>query len=289
MADLSIIASVTEPSRLDRENEDRLGWNETAAFVVDGATSLGDPVVDPPRSDAAWLAEHAVDYFKSQLTAERTTAGVVRELNRAAATRFAEASENLQIERYRHPTAGFQSLRVTDKGIEVAGLGDCVLFLRDAEGTLLRRSALALKRSREQYFAQKALTRCGGFDSEGVAYQGREVLSDLRSRRAKHNIPGGNVWTLGLEPMAADYLAVSHLRITLPATALLCTDGFGDLVDAYARHTVASLIDEAETAGLRSLLEELRYVERQLDPDGIAFPRYKQSDDASAILLRLTE
>ncbi|MFN7102525.1 MAG: hypothetical protein ACK4N1_07845, partial [Pseudorhizobium sp.] len=40
--------------------------------------------------------------------------------------------------------------------------------------------------------------------------------------------------------------------------------------------------------GLPSLVEELRRFERETDPEGLIFPRFKQSDDTTAILLRLT-
>jgi hypothetical protein len=284
---LSVIASITDPGHPDRENEDRLGWNETCTFVIDGATSLAGPIVRPPRSDAAWLAEHAAGHFRSRLTSERCTASVVRELNRQAAIRFEEACRVQEVERFRHPTAGFTVLRVFDGRIEVVGLCDCVLFLRDAAGTLVRWSAIAVKRSREQYFARKALIRSGGFDGGGSAYREHEVLTDLRARRALHNVAGGPVWTLGLEPDAADHLVISNLDISLPATGVLCTDGFGDLIDAYARYTIDGLIERAETAGLPSLIEELRHIERHVDPNGDLFPRFKQCDDASAVLLRL--
>jgi len=287
MVELGIVASVTDPGHSDRENEDRLGWNDTAAFVVDGATGLGAPVVASPRSDAAWLAEHAATFLQAGLTTGRATAEVVQELNAAAAMRFAEARADGNVERYRYPTASFQVIRTTERGLELAGLGDCVLFFRDEQGRAIRWSPLEVKRTREQYFARKALVQNGGFDQDGVAYQERHVLSDLRSRRARHNVEGGNVWTLGLEPMAARHLVSTELALSTRASAVLCTDGFGDLVDNYARYTIEGLIEAAETRGLESLVDELRFVERELDPDGSTYPRYKRSDDASAIFLEL--
>ena len=89
---LDVVQSVTDPGHPGRENEDRAGWNRTAVFVVDGATGLGDPVVRPPRSDAAWLAEHAVGRLDRGFAAGLTTRAVVRDLNRSAAAAFAEAA-----------------------------------------------------------------------------------------------------------------------------------------------------------------------------------------------------
>ncbi len=285
---LHVLQSATDPGHADRENEDRAGWNEAAAFVVDGATSLGDPVVRPPRSDAAWLAEHAVRHLRDGLVPGAPTADVVRALNRGAAERFADAADMAEIERYRHPTASFLSLRIDGAGIEIAGLGDCVLLLRDADGGLTRWSGLAMARSREQFFARKALVQAGGFDAEGVTIRERDTLADLRARRGRHNLPGGTVWTLGLEPLAADHLAAARLDVSLPATGILCTDGFADLIDNYGRYDGPGLIARAEADGLDPLIEELRFVERDVDPTGASHPRFKRSDDATAILFRLT-
>jgi len=44
----------------------------------------------------------------------------------------------------------------------------------------------------------------------------------------------------------------------------------------------------AEGDGLAPLLREIRRVERDVDPNGLQFPRYKRSDDASAILVRVS-
>jgi hypothetical protein len=47
-------------------------------------------------------------------------------------------------------------------------------------------------------------------------------------------------------------------------------------------------MDRAERDGLGVLLSEIRRIERDIDPKGLQFPRYKRSDDASAILVKLT-
>src|SRR5262249_46647751 len=111
---------------------------------------------------------------------------------------------------------------------------------------------------------------------------------ELRLQRSTYNTPKGS-WTLGLEPAAADHLIVQNLKTVLPATAILCTDGFAEMVDPYAIHTIDSMIDRAEKDGLEPLLVGLRRMEWHLDQDGSMFPRYKQSDDATAVLIRIRE
>ena len=282
---LEILDSLTEPAKLGGENEDRIGWNETAAFVIDGATMLGDPVIASPLSDAAWIAQWARARFSAELAPDRSLRDVVRSLCGAARDRFLAVADPA-VERYRHPSASFQSLRLTNDGVEVAGLGDCTLFLRDAAGAITRFSGLRGGRSGEQSSARKALTRVGGLNADGEGYRDAETLTALRASRARHNTEGG-VWTLGIHPDAADHVRIELPDLKLPAVGLLCSDGFADSVDNYALCTATGLLARAEGEGLRPLLAEIRRVERETDPDGMQFPRYKRSDDASAILVKL--
>jgi hypothetical protein len=283
---LEVLDSLTDPAKPDGENEDRIGWNDKAAFVIDGATSLGPSVMAPPKSDAAWIAERARRHFEAALTPDRSIRDVVREFCSEARQIFLAAASG-EIERYRHPNAGFQSLRITEGGIETAGLADCTLFLRDADGRLSRYSGLRAGRSGEQNSARKAIARLGGLGPDGESHRDAETLAGLRVSRARLNTEGG-AWTLGIHPEAADHIRIETPALTLPTIGLLCTDGFADSVDNYALVTAAGLLDRALKDGLSTLLTEIRRVERAVDPDALQFPRYKRSDDASAILVKLS-
>jgi hypothetical protein len=284
---IEVLDSLSDPAKPGGENEDRIGWNDSAAFVIDGATSLGDPIIAPPQSDAAWIAEWARERMAAALTPDRSLRDTVRALCASARERFLAAA-HAETERYRHPSASFQSLRLTEGGIEIAGLGDCSLFLRDGAGTLTRHSGLRAGRSGEQSSARMALNRMGGLDAEGEGFRDAETLAALRASRARQNTEG-HVWTLGIHPDAADHIRIEMPQVTLPALGLLCTDGFADAVDNYALHTAARLVDRAERHGLGPLLAEIRRIERDIDPKGLQFPRYKRSDDASAVLVRVRD
>jgi hypothetical protein len=161
------------------------------------------------------------------------------------------------------------------------------LFLRDGAGALTRHSGLRAGRSGEQSSARMALNRMGGLNAEGEGFRDAETLAALRLSRARHNAEGG-VWTLGIHPDAGDHVRIEMPEVRLPALGLLCSDGFADIVDNYALHTAAALMDRAERNGLGPLLAEIRRIERDIDPKGLQYPRYKRSDDASAILVKLS-
>jgi hypothetical protein len=283
---IAVLDSLSEPAKPGGENEDRIGWNDSAAFVIDGATSLGPSLMAPPQSDAAWIAEWARERLVAELAPDRSLRDVVRTLCASARERFFTAASP-EIERYRHPSASFQSLRLTEGGLEIAGLGDCTLFLRDDAGTLTRHSGLRAGRSGEQSSARTAINRMGGLDAQGEGFRDAETLAALRASRARQNTEG-SVWTLGIHPAAGDHIRIEMPEVRLPAVGLLCSDGFADSVDNYALHKAAALVDRAERRGLGTLLTEIRRIERDIDPKGLQFPRFKRSDDASAVLVRVT-
>jgi hypothetical protein len=283
---IEVLDSLSDPAKPGGENEDRIGWNGSAAFVIDGATGLGPPVMAPSQSDAAWIAEWARERLAAELAPDRSLRDVVRTLCASARERFFAAASP-EIERYRHPSASFQSLRLTDAGLEIAGLGDCALFLHDGTGTLTRHSGLRAGRSGEQSSARMAIDRMGGLNAEGEGFRDAETLAALRASRARQNTEG-SAWTLGIHPDAGDHVRIEMPEVRLPVVGLLCSDGFADSVDNYALHTAAALIDRAERHGLRPLLAEIRRIERDIDPKGLQFPRYKRSDDASSVLVRVS-
>lgn len=283
---LKVIDSVSDPGLPAKPNDDRLGYNACCAFVIDGATGLGDEVVMPGfGSDAAWLAERARLMLERQVAPDSDLEMLLAGFSRDARELFEAAAAAAP--RYAWPSASFAMLRKAVDSWEFAGLGDCSLFLQHDDGTTSRHSALAHARGQEQASARRHIALTGGFGKVASFHGQPETLAALRRARQLQNTDESGVWTLGLAPEAARYLVRQPLRVSAPATGLLCSDGFADLVDSYGRYSAAALIDAASRHGVRALVEEIRDIERRVDPDGLTFPRFKQSDDATALLVEL--
>lgn len=288
MPNVRIIDSITAPGSASRPNEDSAGGNATCAFVIDGATGLGgNSIVGLHGSDAAWLARFAQSTFEELVRNGRPVADIVRELNQRAFNVVHEAANLLPIEPWNMPVASFQMVRIEGETLVTHGLGDCRLFLVDAEGTTLETSAIKSAHAKERDGARTAIALSGGFATHQALADAPVVREELRRRRAAYNRPGGSVWTLGTEPEAADHLATEQLAVALPARGLLCSDGFAALVDQYGRYGIAEFVRAAVDTGLAPLLQELRHIEQVEDPDGKQFPRFKVSDDATAVLFEI--
>ncbi len=284
---IDVIDSISDPGKPERANEDRLAWNASSAFVVDGATGLGDQqFMTGFGSDAAWIAEFTAKRLMSEVTPEADFPEIVRRISQDARISF-EALAGDQ-PRYAWPVAALAGLRVTPNGLQFAGLGDSVTYILHDDGREESLMALPDAFEREQAAARAHVARLGGIGAAGMATSDPKTLTDLRRNRERQNTADGTVWSLSLVPETADHIATATIDIAGGATAIICSDGLADLVSLYGQYTPGSLIRRAVTAGLPSLIKELRQLEREIDPEGLRYPRLKQSDDTTAILCRIT-
>ncbi|MVA55308.1 protein phosphatase 2C domain-containing protein [Agrobacterium vitis] len=283
---LAIIDTISDPGKSDRSNEDRLGYNEQAAFVLDGATGLGETqFMEGYGSDAAWIAQFAAKRLTMELTRDTNVTEVIRAIAFDAHELFTAAAGDQP--RYAWPLAALAALRVTPDGAQFIGLGDSVLYLLHDDGRVETHMALPEAFEREQHAARAHVERLGGIGASGMAANDPQTLEELRRNREMQNTSEGWIWSLGLVPDAADHLVRTALTIETGATVLICSDGLADLVSLYQAYDPAGLVKRAATAGLKALVTELRHLEREVDPDGLQFPRFKQSDDTTAILCRI--
>ena len=239
------------------------------------------------QSDAAWFASFAADHFDQHVTKDSDLRSVVADLCHRARGQFWAAASD-RVERYAWPSASFALLRSSGQRLEFFGLGDCTLYCQPEHGEIETWSPLPQFSGYETRLAAGHIAQSNGFNSSGSLLDDKKALQDLRTIRSLQNTIQSNIWTLGLVPEAADHIATHAIPIDRPVRALLCSDGFSALVDTYDSYDPASLITTAGDRGLEDLFCELRRIEREQDPDAEKFPRYKQSDDATAVLVEVS-
>ena len=278
---LRIIDKVCGPS--GTVNEDIAGSTNTAAWVMDGATGLGDEQCLPGASDAAWLVQH-VDAFL-RVHADDASLGIT-EL-------FAGAIEDVRMAyqrgklrdvqaRYELPSAGIIFVRCTANGIEYARLGDCTGVFALGSGLV------SMGHSRLHSLDGQVLDKVRTLQRAGVQDYTRlrqAIRDDLRANRNVANVVGG-YWVLGLEPEAADHLETGAIALDRPATALLMSDGFYRAVETF--HLIAKdrIVAWAMDEGLAGILAAVRRIEAE-DAECRRYPRFKPQDDATALLFEL--
>ncbi|MET0307277.1 MAG: protein phosphatase 2C domain-containing protein [Sphingomonas sp.] len=254
-------------------NDDRAGMVHALAWVIDGATDLGPPGLMGARGGAAWLASEAQAAFTAAPDAPigAICHGVADRLAAAyAATRTREPAGRWEL-----PMSSFLAVRLAGDVLETGWLGDCAGLLRSADGVI----RLGPPRQEKDAEAEKAasLARHG----LGSPKRSAPILEVLRESRSG---PGKRI--LGVEPETMASLETARTRCAPGDDVLLMSDGFSALVDAYAELDEAALMAELAEHGLDRLGTRLRAIEAA-DRDCSRFPRFKTSDDATALWLRI--
>jgi serine/threonine protein phosphatase PrpC len=171
---------------------------------------------------------------------------------------------------------------VGDGTVEFLWFGDCAALVKQGDSPVTVVGETFDKRAAEAQRAraiakEKNLSPAAGFSRP-------EFIGALRN--ARNRINSGGHWLFSPDVRAASHVARRVVKAASGATLLLASDGFLALVSDYGVYSADSLMAAALSKGLAALGEELRVIEAG-DAGGDTFPRFKKSDDATAILLKL--
>lgn len=256
-----------------RANDDRAGSGDRLAWVIDGATDLGPPGLMGTRGGAAWLA----------LTADAAFAAAPgASLSQVVAHVFDRVGEAFVAERTReaagvweHPSAAFLAAALDGEALDVAWLADCVGLLLSDESIV--------RLGPQPTVAETEAAREAGASGIALAAKTRDpALTDRL--RAQRNRPERRV--LGVDPMGATQVRYARVPVRAGDDIVLMSDGFAALIDDYGM-TAAEFRDRLHADGLPGLAATLRATERD-DAACARFPRFKVSDDATALWLRVS-
>ena len=254
-------------------NDDRAGATATRAWVIDGATDLGPPGLLGDQGGAAWIAAAADAAFGA--SDARDLAGACDDVFATVAARFATERRRAPEAAWELPSAAFVAAQLVGDTLEVAWAADCALLHRAGDG--VGWVTPVPDRARESADAAAL-----GASVVGQKVRSPAVLADRRHARSR---AGRRV--LGVDAAAsAAVLARARVAVARGDALLLMSDGFSALVDAYAAYDAAGLFAAVEARGLAALAVELRDIERA-DAACVRFPRFKASDDATAMWVRV--
>jgi hypothetical protein len=249
---------------------------------MDGATGLGAPLLEGP-SDAAWVAHFGAGRLMAHMRAQQTCEEALPAALRETEAEFAKLRRRDPKETYEIPFASMMFVALEGGSMNAMWFGDCAaLVRRPGEHVEVLGDALA-KRARERdRVALLAASMGAPSAQQGV----RDIfLPALRRARNFVNTEAGG-WLFGPDASAFGHVARANVAAPGGTVVLLVTDGFLALASDYDRYGLDALLDAAQSRGLDALGAELRAIEDS-DPDGKRFPRFKKSDDATAMLLRV--
>ena len=275
-----IIDSLSVAGNRAKPNDDAFGAAGNRLWVLDGATGLGASLL-PGSSDAAWLSRTANRLLHVH-HAMRDSVQLVRTVIAGLSSAFEQECVVRPEARWQLPCAALLLLTFELDRTEAVWLGDCRAIL-DIGGRIV-----SCGETEEGEAAEREWAALLG---EGIPapamLKSEKVMAALRESRDGFNTGHGR-WVLGLEPRAADHMQSAVFEGGAATVGLAMSDGFSALELKYRRYTAERLLAAAPERGLAALAGELRAIEEREDADGRAFPRFKRSDDATAVLFRVT-
>lgn len=277
-----LLDSVSLPGNPAKPNEDAFAQFENAAVVLDGATSLGESLL-PGESDAAWIARFGANRLMAHLRDGATAQSAVHAALHDAERSFKGLARRLPSETWEMPFASMMLCAKSARGFDALWFGDCAaLVKRGSEPAFIVGEAFdrkAHERARvAKLAAEKGLTPAAGVNRP-------EYLAALRKARNTVNTERGG-YLFGPDARAAGHVQMKRVEAPRATKILLASDGFLALASDYERYGLDDLMAAAEEKGLSALAREIRAVE-DADPEGVTYPRFKKSDDATAVLLRV--
>jgi hypothetical protein len=281
--EFQFLDALSLPGHPAKGNDDAWGQTSGAAVVLDGATNLCEPLL-PGESDAAWLARFAARRLMAHCQDGASPRDALRRALADAERSFAGLRRRPPQKNHENPYASMMLVGATDTGFEALWYGDCAALVKrpglpvEIVGDAFDKRAAEAKRVKMLADA-KGLAPAAGVNRP-------EFLSALRAARDTVNTEKGG-WLFGPNSAAADHVRAKHVEAPPGTLVLLASDGFLALVSDYGAHDAEALLAHAQSKGLEALGNQLRDIE-SADREGRKFPRFKTSDDATAVLLKLS-
>jgi len=276
-----VISTISEAG--GKVNEDLINFTKNAFWVMDGATGLWDRSITG-NNDAVWFVSEFNKYLERNIHNDASLQDIVR----AGISEIKEKWEDIlrskniaDLPTYAEPSSSLILVRFDDefKKMEYFLLGDSVLvFSIDGNYKIVQEDKLRMLDNIAKKEMSKYLNQ--GYS---LAESRERIIPTLKKHRNMKNTEEG-YWVLSFQEEAVKHAFTGTVDIEKEAYILAMTDGLEAIIAEYK--VFPSYISMLEHLKLYKSFGEvyntLRNIEN-MDSEGKLFPRFKKSDDASAI------
>jgi Protein phosphatase 2C len=276
----ALLDQLSLPGDPAKPNEDALAHLDHAALVLDGATPLG-PSLLPGPSDAAWIAQFGARRLAAHLKDGDEPRDALKHALADTEKSFAGLSRAPIREKWQTPCASLMMTVATGREVDFFWFGDCAAIVEQNGHAEMIGETL----EKRQAEAQRAKSVARAAKMSSAAGINRPEIEPLL-RAARNRINSGRNWLFSPDVRAAEHVMHRAMTLNQGALMLIASDGFLALTTDYDAYDMQGLMAAAKSKGLAALGEELRAIEKT-DPLGEKFSRFKKSDDATAVLLRV--
>ncbi|MCT4621930.1 MAG: protein phosphatase 2C domain-containing protein [Marinisporobacter sp.] len=261
-------------------NEDVANMNEYGAWVLDGATGLNKKNIVGQESDAKWFVTWWDGYLSNQLEKNDSLLNIMEKGIHRIKEEFSKITKEQALSKLDFPSSSIVVLKWHEEELEYFSLGDVALLVQKEERIQTIMDDKITKLDDSVFNSMKKLM----MKEKKNMYEAKEIMMDLiiKNRLLKNTEDG--YWILGFNEDAAKKGLYGKIKTDTNTRVLIASDGFSALSDKYDYVNRNELIKVIENTGVEKLYDTLRDIEEK-DSDGILYPRFKKSDDASAIYL----
>ncbi|MGH3873491.1 MAG: protein phosphatase 2C domain-containing protein [Pseudonocardiaceae bacterium] len=266
----------TAAGSIDRPNEDWVGVTPTAVVLLDGLTA--------PR-DLGSGCNHGVPWYVGRLGSAllARAADSTAELRSCLASAITDVAAlhaaTCDLTNPGTPQSTVAVVRVRERELEWLVLADSVIVL-DLGGKLHvisdDRVEGAAQAQRDEALRSPV----------GTTEHDQNVSRLVQTQRNLRNQPGG-YWVAAADPAAASESLTGAAQLSEVTRVAVLSDGAARLVE-FGLTGWEQILSTLTEHGPQTLLDDVRHVEAT-DPHGDRWPRYKASDDATAIHIQFEQ
>lgn len=255
------------------ENQDAFYATATMAIVLDG---LSVPASVPMgcRHSTPWLVHQLGTHLVG--LAEGTDAPLAHALAAAIGKVNSLHGEGCDLSSGAVPASTVVVLRQRELSLDYLVLSDSVLLLDLGDEVRVLTDKRVEEVAREQIAAALS-SPIGSTEHEA------KISELVKTQQLLRNSENG-YWVASTNPDAAFQAHVGSVPKDRVRRAALLTDGATRLVDTFGDIAWPQLLDVLEESGPSALIARTRAQEAS-DPEGVRWPRFKQSDDATALFV----
>ncbi|GAA3167190.1 protein phosphatase 2C domain-containing protein [Streptomyces virens] len=258
-----------------KPNEDFLAVSPRVALVLDGLTS-------PPELGSGCI--HGTPWFVSRLGTQLLREATCRpeaplaDCVAEAITRVADLHrDTCDLSHLGTPSCSVALVREGADTVDHLSIFDSVILLDGPRGLKVF-SDLRVDGYAQQEHKETTRHRIGTPEHQ------QAVSRLVAAQRPHRNVPDG-YWVAAANPAAATNAVTGSVPRAEVTRAAVLSDGASCLAEDYRLTDWAGLLDLLEADGPDELISRVRQAE-STDPSGERWPRYKASDDSTAVFCR---
>ncbi|MGX9706550.1 protein phosphatase 2C domain-containing protein [Laceyella tengchongensis] len=278
--------SISNPNPDKNKNEDLVSSFQNVYWVLDGA-SVPNGLMVPSKIDTKWYVEQLDKGIKKALTSF-TEPYQLKEVLHYAIQYVLDHSnlrEYRSVANFVLPSSTVAMVKINNKQMEYLVLGDSYIV------TDISDSIRCFTDNRLENVGVEMRSEINHLLQSGNGYHS-DSINNIKMNLVKLEVSSRNqkdgYWIASEKPDAAYHAMTGTLEIkTKGKHVLLMTDGFARAVTTLDLFkSWGELLKFVNNYGLDKCLELIRSKE-SADPQGQTYPRFKQYDDASALLISI--